>query len=86
MPEICRFYGIVIKMYFDDHNPPHFHAEYFGEEALIDVNTLVVFLGRLPARAYALVTEWATLHQKELISDWQKAKNLEPLEKIEPLP
>jgi len=73
-------------MYFDDHNPPHFHAEYSGHEALIDVNTLGVFSGRLPARAHALVTEWANLHQKELLSDWQKAKSLEPLEKIEPLP
>ena len=86
MPEICRFYGIVIKMFFDDHNPPHFHAEYSGHEALIDVNTLAVFSGRLPARAQALVNEWATLHQEELRSDWQKAKRLEPLEKIEPLP
>jgi hypothetical protein len=86
MPEICRFYGIVIKMYFDDHNPPHFHAEYAGDVALIDVNTLAVFSGRLPARAQALVTEWAKLHQKELLSDWQKAKSLEPLDKIEPLP
>ena len=57
MPEICRFYGIVIKMYFDDHNPPHFHAEYAGDEALIDVNTLAVFSDRLPARAQALVSE-----------------------------
>lgn len=86
MPEICRFYGIVIKMYFDDHNPPHFHAEYAGDEALIDVNTLAVFSGQLPARAQALVSEWATLHREELLSDWQKAKSLEPLEKIEPLP
>jgi len=58
MPEICRFYGIVIKMYFDDHNPPHFHAEYAEHEALIDVNTLSVFSGRLPPRALGLVTEW----------------------------
>lgn len=86
MPEICRFYGIVIKMFFDDHNPPHFHAEYAGDEALIDVNTLAVFSGRLPARAQALVSEWATLHREELLSDWQKAKSLEPLDKIEPLP
>lgn len=86
MPEICRFYGIVIKMYFDDHNPPHFHAEYAGDEALIDVNTLAVFSGRLPARAQALVSKWATLHREELLSDWQKAKSLEPLDKIEPLP
>ncbi|MGP0592802.1 DUF4160 domain-containing protein [Nitrospira sp. T9] len=67
MPEICRFYGIVIKMYFDDHTPPHFHAEYAGDEALIDVNTLVVVSGRLPARAQALVSEWATLHREELL-------------------
>ncbi len=86
MPEICRFYGIVIKMFFDDHNPPHFHAEYSGHEALIAVNTLAVFSGRLPTRAQALVTEWATLHQEELLADWQKAKSLEPLDKIEPLP
>ena len=86
MHEICRFFGIVIKMYFDDHNPPHFHAGYAGDEALIDVNTLAVFSGRLPARAQALVSEWATLHREELLSDWQKAKSLEPLDKIEPLP
>ena len=86
MPEICRFYGIVIKMFFDDHNPPHFHAEYADYEALIDVNTLAVFSGRLPTRALALVSEWATLHHEELLLDWQKAKSLEPLEKIEPLP
>lgn len=86
MPEICRFYGIAIRMYFDDHNPPHFHAEYSGHEALIDIHTLGVFSGRLPARALGLVTEWASLHQKELLSDWQKAQALEPLEKIEPLP
>jgi len=69
MPEICRFYGIVIKMYFDDHNPPHFHTEYAGDEALIDLITLAVFSSQLPVRAHALVTEWATLHQNELLSD-----------------
>ena len=86
MPEICRFYGIVIKMYFDDHNPPHFHAEYAEHEALIDVKTLTVFSGQLPSRALNLVTEWASLHKKELLADWAKAKSLDPLEKIEPLP
>lgn len=64
---------------------PPFHAEYAGDEALIDVNTLAVFSGRLPARAQALVS-WATLHREELLSDWQKAKSLEPLDKIDPLP
>ena len=86
MPEICRFYGIVIRMYFDDHNPPPFHAEYAGQEALIDLNTLAVFSGQLPARALGLVIEWASIHKSELLSDWQKATSLEPLEKIDPLP
>jgi len=81
MPEICRFYGIIIKMYFDDHNPPHFQAEYSGHEALIDVSTMTVFSGRLPTRAQALVIDWATLHQEDLRSDWQKAKSFEPLGK-----
>jgi|SRR5713226_5954303 len=66
MPEISRFFGIVIKMFFDDHNPPHFHAEYGGDLALIDIRTLAVFSGRLPPRVTGLVIEWATLHQREL--------------------
>ncbi len=73
-------------MYFDDHNPPPFHAEYSGQEALIDVNSLTVFSGQLSARALGLVMEWAALHKEELLADWQKAKSLEPLDKIEPLP
>ncbi len=73
-------------MYFDDHYPQHFHAEYAEHEALIDVNTLTVFSGQLSPRAIALVIEWATLHKNELLSDWEKAKSLDPLEKIEPLP
>jgi hypothetical protein len=64
MPEISRFFGIVIKMFFDDHNPPHFHAEYGGDVALIDIRTLAVFSGRLPPRVTGLVIEWATLHQQ----------------------
>jgi Domain of unknown function (DUF4160) len=64
MPEISRFFGIVIKMFFDDHNPPHFHAEYGGDLALIDIRTLSVFSGRLPPRVTGLVIEWATLHRR----------------------
>lgn len=85
MPEISRFYGIVIKMFFDDHNPPHFHAFYGEYEALIDINTFAVFAGNLPPRALGLVIEWATLHQAELHNDWEKALVQEPLNKIEPL-
>lgn len=57
MPEISRFYGIIIRMYFNDHNPPHFHAAYSGSEAVIDINTLAVIAGRLPPRAMGLVVE-----------------------------
>ena len=86
MPEISRFYGIVIRMYFDDHNPPHFHAEYSGEEIRVDIRTLAVISGKLSARATGLVAEWAALHQEELMRLWERAKNLEPLERIAPLP
>lgn len=85
MPEISRFYGIVIKMFFDDHHPSHFHALYGNHEALIVINTLAVIAGHLPPRAMGLVIEWATLHQDELQADWSKAKALEPLDKIDPL-
>lgn len=62
MPELCRFYGVRIKMYYDDHNPPHFHAEYAGDEALITIDTLDVVAGELPSRALGLVYEWAGKH------------------------
>ena len=85
MPEICRFYGIIIKMFFDDHHPPHFHAIYSDFEALIEINTLAVIGGKLPPRALGLVMEWAAIHQTELTDFWEKAKNLEPIGKIAPL-
>ena len=85
MPEISRFFGIVIKMFWDDHNPPHFHAFYGGEQVLIDINSLSVFAGRLPPRALGLMIEWATVHQQELHDDWQRAVGQSPLEKIDPL-
>ena len=85
MPEISRFYGIIIRMYFNDHNPPHFHAVYGGSEAVVDINTLAVIAGRLPPRAMGLVVEWASLHRDELLADWQRARDSEPLERIDPL-
>ncbi|MBA3016745.1 MAG: DUF4160 domain-containing protein [Proteobacteria bacterium] len=85
MPEISRFYGIIVKMFFDDHNPPHFHAIYGEHEVLIDINTFAVFAGHIPPRALGLVIEWATLHQDELLNDWERAQSQEPLSKIEPL-
>lgn len=86
MPEISRFYGIIIRMYFADHSPPHFHVEYGGTETLISINTLGVIRGKLPPRILGMVAEWAALHQDELLAEWQKARNAEPLNKIDPLP
>jgi hypothetical protein len=85
VPEISRFFGIVIKMFFDDHNPPHFHAFYGGHEVLIDIYHLAVFAGSLPPRALGLVIEWATLHQAELMNDWTLARDQQSLERIDPL-
>jgi len=85
MPEITRFYGIVIKMFFEDHNPPHFHAIYGEYEVLIDISTLAVFAGNLPPRALGLVIEWATQHQNELLNNWERARIQDSLSKIEPL-
>lgn len=86
MPEISRFYGLVIKIFYDDHNPPHFHAEYGEYEVLINITTLAIMSGRLPARALGMVTEWAALHQGELRGAWERAKELLPPGQIEPLP
>ena len=85
MPEISRFFGIVIRIYFDDHNPPHFHASYGDDEALIDIRTLGLFAGSLPPRALSLVVEWASLHHTELSTCWERARNLLPPGKIQPL-
>jgi hypothetical protein len=85
MPEISRFYGIVIQMYFGDHPPPHFHARYAGQNAKIDIDALAVIEGKLPARALGLVIEWATLHQDELREAFSRAENSEVPGKIEPL-
>lgn len=85
MPEISRFLGIVIKMFANDHNPPHFHAFYGEYEALIEINGLSIFAGKLPPRVVGLVLEWATIHQQEILNDWHRAQDHQPLAKIEPL-
>jgi hypothetical protein len=86
MPEVSRFYGIVIKIFYDDHNPPHFHAEYGEYEVLVNIVTLAILSGGLPARALGLVTEWASLHQRELLVAWERASQLQPPGRIAPLP
>lgn len=79
MPRICAFYGIDIYMYFRDHSPPHFHAQYGDAEAAINIETLEIIAGDLPARATRLVAEWAEQHQSELLENWQRARNHDPL-------
>lgn len=85
MPEISRFYGIVIKMFYNDHQPPHFHAEYGGDQLVVNLNTLAVIAGKLPPRATGLVMEWAAVHQGELRDVWEQSRNMVPLSKIDPL-
>ena len=81
MPEITRFLGIVITMYFDEHDPPHFHVRYNEYRASVDIRTLNIIVGALPAKVRGLVLEWAELHKDELLSMW----NSKDFHKIEPL-
>ncbi len=85
MPEICRFFGIIIAMYYNEHNPPHFHAKYGEFIAEINIHTLEIIAGNLPKRAKALVLEWADEHRQELLKNWELARLNFELNKIEPL-
>ncbi len=85
MPEICRFLGIIITMYFNEHNPPHFHARYGDHRAEIAIETLSIIAGRLPPRVLGLVMEWAALHRQELMDDWELARRQVELKRIAPL-
>lgn len=84
MPEISRFLGIVIYMLYDDHPPPHFHAEYAEYKMAVEIHTGVVE-GRFPRRALKAVMEWHELHRDELLEDWLLAEQHQPLKKIPPL-
>lgn len=85
MPEVCRFYGIVIRMFFADHAPPHFHAEYGGSEAQFGIEDLALLRGKLPPRARGLVVEWASAHQPELREAWRRVQRATHPGKIKPL-
>jgi len=85
MPEICRFYGIIIAMFYDDYNPSHFHARYGKDGVAIEIDSLQVLEGRIPPRALGLVMEWASQHQKELLKNWELARKNRPPKKIAPL-
>lgn len=85
MPEICRFYGIIIAMFYDEHNPPHFHARYGSFKVAIDIRSLSVLDGKFPSRALGMVIEWASQHKDELLENWGLARNEQVPRKIDPL-
>ena len=85
MPEISRFLGLVLSMYYSDHRPPHFHVRYGDHEAIIAIESGRLLGGGLPTRASHLVEEWRSLHVAELLEDWQLAEDRRPLRKIAPL-
>lgn len=85
MPEVSRFYGIVIRFYFREHPPTHFHAFYGEFEALIDIETGAIHEGYIPKTAYSLVNTWRMIHLQELREDWKRARQWLPLLPIPPL-
>ncbi len=84
MPTISRFFGIVIFMNFNDHNPPHFHARYGDQEVIVEIHGGLV-TGSMSARALQMVFEWAQAHREELLANWTRAKERRPLQPIAPL-
>ena len=85
MPTISMFFGIFIRMFYDDHAPPHFHAEYGEFKVKMAIDTLEILDGYLPNRALGLVLEWAVLHRNELRADWELCVNRQQPNKIHPL-
>jgi hypothetical protein len=85
MPEISRFFGIIVFMYFDEHNPPHFHVKYGEDRAVISINDLKLLEGKFPKRALALVLEWANEHRDDLLKNWNSLAATGEYSKIAPL-
>ena len=85
MPTICIFLGIVVRMYYDEHAPPHFHVIYNEYEASVSIQDLKVIKGTLPGRVLGLIIEWASAHQAELFKNWSRCEKHEQPSKIEPL-
>ncbi len=88
MPEISRFFGIIIRMYIEaggPHHAPHFHAFYQDQVGIYGIETIERLAGSLPTRQERLVLAWTELHQAELLADWQALQNGRPPVKIEPL-
>lgn len=85
MPEISLFYGIRVTMYYTEHNPPHFHVEYAGMKAMIDILNGYVMRGSLPNKQIKLILAWCEIHRDELMQNWELAKSNQPLNRINPL-
>jgi len=85
MPEIRRFFGIIITINYNDHNPPHFHVRYGSQKALISIENLSIIERKLTPRVLVLRVEWAALHQSELQNNWELARQQKSLQKIQPL-
>lgn len=85
MPIISRFFGMVIRMFFNEHAPPHFHVEYAEYKGVINIRTLELTEGKLPRRALELVRDWAELHQEELMRDWELCQQHQQPVQIAPL-
>ena len=85
MPEISRFFGIIIRIRLNDHAPPHFHVVYGEEMATVDMRTLRILAGSLRPRVRGLVVEWAAAHEQELLADWDLARRGLPPRPIAPL-
>ena len=85
MPQISYFLGVIIRMFYRDHNPPHFHAEYADFEGIIDIEKNEIIGGYLPPRVLAIVSEWTAIHQNELMDNWERARQQESLKDIAPL-
>ncbi len=85
MPVISSFYGILIYMYWNEHSPPHFHAKYGEYEALISIRNFSLLEGKLPPKALALVVEWTSIHQDELLKNWDLGIEEKTFNKIAPL-
>ncbi len=86
MPEICRFFGIVITMYADDHNPPHFHARHGDFKAMINIDTGDIIEGMIPRKSLRLIQAWVEIHRFDLLENWREGQSENPnFSSIEPL-
>lgn len=85
MPIISEFFGIKVQMYWEDHLPPHFHAEYSGNKVMIEIQSATVIKGIFPFRQLKLILAWCEIHKDELLINWELGMKDENFKKIEPL-